>query len=190
MEKVEIRVLDDFKSVESSTRLTPVVLEPLTKKARRGEEVRLRLAFSITGGLRDVFTPETWRIAYNRNDMLLALRYAVSVFRSSVLGRRRVLGPRKLQKEARLYWTRDPTRKERVWVIVVDEDENVYRPATPDEAKQLLFDFERELGFPSSKLASGENRLWAQVSLWWARHVYAEKGTRKARSQEAVIVVE
>ena len=181
-------MLDEFRGVEEGTKLSRVILEPIGADIGKGQPARLRLAFSVIGGLRDVFTPDVWELAYRSNDMMLALRYAISVYRKGV-GRRRVLGPLKMQKEARLYWTRNPMRAERIWVIAVDEDENVYRPASVEDAKQLLFDFEREIVVPREELSMGENRLWAEVNLWWTRHVYSEKGERRARSRETSVRV-
>lgn len=180
--------MDEFRDVGVETKLSHLRFEQIGGEVRKGQPARLRLAFSIIGGLRDVFTPDVWELAYRSNDMMLAFRYTISVYRRGV-GRRRVLGPLKMQKEARLYWTRNPMRTERIWMIAVDEDENVYRPTSVEDAKQLLFDFERELMIPGNELSVGENRLWAEVNLWWTRHVYAEKGGRRARSRETSVRV-
>lgn len=178
---VEVRVADEFKGVEAATRLSEVFLEPLGG-------LRLRLSFSLIGGLRDAFGPDSWELAYRGNDMMLILRYSVEVHREGVLGRR-VLGPIRLQKEARLYWSRDPWIDRRVWALVVDEDERVYRPRSADEARQLLFDFERELELTPGSLPSGRSELTAKVKVWWSRHVYCERGEREGRSRPAVVEV-
>ncbi|MGC8969412.1 MAG: hypothetical protein ACP5LG_02335 [Conexivisphaera sp.] len=175
-----LSVLDEFRGVEPSTRLSEVVLRPVTGDGT------LMLSFSLLGGLRDVFGPEAWERAYSVNDMMLVLHLTIEVRRKGPLGGRTVLGPLRLRKEARLYWSRDPARTGRVWALIVDEDERTFVPSSPEEARQLMFDFERELR-PS--LRSGRNEVWAEVEVSWGRHAYVEKGKRRGRSATAVVEV-
>lgn len=175
-----LEVEEEFRRVEPSTRLSEVILR------RKSGANALVISFSLMGGLRDAFGPDLWEKAYAANDMMLTLRYSVEILRRGVIGRR-VAGPLEFRKEARLYWTRDPTRAERIWVLVVDEDERTYLPATPDEARQLLFDFEREIG--PLNLPRGRNELWAEVEVSWSRHIYLEKGVRRGRSAAVVVEV-
>ncbi|MGC8613920.1 MAG: hypothetical protein ACP5L2_06765 [Conexivisphaera sp.] len=175
-----LRVLEEFRDVEPSTRLSEVMLRPESSNGA------LMLSFSLMGGLRDAFGPELWEKAYSRNDMLLTIRYSVELLRRGIVGRR-VVGPLRFQKEARFYWSRDPTRQERIWTLIVDEGEHTYLPATPEEAKQLLFDFEQEIR--PTGLPSGRNEVWAEVEVSWGRHVYTEKGARKGRSAAVVVEV-
>lgn len=173
------RVLERYSGVEPSTKLSEVALKP----AREGA---LILSFSLLGGLREAFGPEAWELAYSMNDMMLTLRYSIEVRRRGLAGGRRVLGPLSLRREARLYWSRDPTREERVWALIVDEEERTYLPSSPEEARQLMFDFEHEL---RPRLPKGRSEVWAEVEISWGRHVYAERGTRRGRSPPVPVEV-
>ncbi|MFP3283109.1 MAG: hypothetical protein RXP97_03420 [Nitrososphaeria archaeon] len=175
-----LSVLDEFREVEPATRLSDVKLRP---GAGGGTLV---LSFSLMGGLRDVFGPETWERAYSGNDMMLTIRYSVEIVRRGFVDKR-IAGPLRFQKEARLYWSRDPMKPNRIWVLAVDEDERTYMPATPEEARQLIFDFEREIG--TTGLPRGRNEVWAGVDVSWGRHLYTEKGARRGRSATTFVEV-
>lgn len=168
-------VLEEYRDVEPSTKLSKVDLRP-------GPD-GLLLSFSIVGGLRDAFGPDAWEAAYSRNDMMFVIRYSVELYRKGVISRR-ILGPLRFQKEARLYWSRGPLAPARIWTLIVDEDERTYIPASAEEAKQLLLDFERVL---RPTLPRGRSEVWAEVEVRWWRHTFVDKGVRRGRS-EAVVV--
>ena len=184
-----VEVFEEYSRVAANTKLSEVILEPVERTIKLHDDARFRVIFSLVGGLRDVFNPALWELAYEHNDIILALRYSIVLKKKRLGLPHTIAGPVKFLKEGRIYWTKDPRRGYRIWVIVVDEKEEPHFPPDVEEAKRLLFDFEHEIRVPGSKLERGESRVWAEVKLWWARHIYAEKAEVKGSSQEVVVRV-
>lgn len=185
-----VGVLEEYSRVAANTKLSRIFLEPVEESVGLSGDARFRLIFSLVGGLREVFGPRVWELAYEHNDIILALRYSVALRKRGRLGFSSVVdGPTRFLKEGRIYWTKDPRREYRIWVIVVDENGEPHFPLDVDEVKRTLFDFEHELRVPASKLGRGDFRVRAEVRLWWARHVYTEKREVKGVSKEVPIRV-
>ncbi|MEM4443452.1 MAG: hypothetical protein QW593_04350, partial [Candidatus Nitrosocaldus sp.] len=96
--------------------------------------------------------------------------------------------PITLVRKASIYWSRDPTMQpyppeKKVWVMIVADQDSIL-PRDEDEARSLLFDVHRRIEIMPSMLGKGKHSIFAEVSVEWGRHLYAEPEMITARSNE------
>ncbi len=149
--------------------ISNLVLKKLPEKSVKKDFVVLDLSFSIKGFIRNVFIQKNWEKAYNKHDNGLRL-----IIKLDIKNNGQVIDSRKLIRKAILFWTRNPKIVHRIWIIVV-KDENPYYPLEEEEARSILFDFQKELEIESSKLNSGKNNISVLVNVSWGKHEYIEK---------------
>ncbi|MBI2185084.1 MAG: hypothetical protein HYU39_09020 [Thaumarchaeota archaeon] len=153
------------------------------------EPIKLLLRFQIDGGFRDNFTQQVWEEAYKAHDVRLRLTLTIG-FAKKVGGvfSRKVGKPIKMVRKAKLFWTRNPERHNRTWVMVIDENEAPMIPKSGAEAQSLLLDFNRSFDLLGTDLGKGTHSIVAKVKAKWGRHYYAPKGSVEATSPPIKIV--
>jgi hypothetical protein len=102
-------------------------------------------------------------------------------------GRRRI-ALIKLVRKAALFWTRNPKIPYRIWVSIVKDDAPFY-PLTEEEAKSLLFDFNKVIELKGSDLLlSGTHKLYADIKVTWGKHLFTQPNEIKGRSNYIELV--
>ena len=61
-----------------------------------------------------------------------------------------------------------------------------------EEAKNLLFNFQKEIEIESSKLKDGKNKIVVKVNISWGKHEYIEKEeiTKETNTEEIEIITD
>lgn len=178
--------------MSSINRIRDVTLYASPTTAKRHEPIILDLRFSLDGNIRDVFTKERWLDAYEHNDNLFRIKYAISIKKSSLLAKN-IVEPITLVRKASIYWSRDPTMQpyppeKKVWIMVIADQDSTL-PRDEDEARSLLFDVYKRIEVIPSMLGKGKHSIFAEVSAEWGRHVYTEPETVNARSNEVTVEI-
>ena len=59
-----------------------------------------------------------------------------------------------------------------------------------EEAKNLLFNFQKEIEIESSKLKDGKNKIVIKINISWGKHEYIEKEeiTKETNTEEIEII--
>ena len=157
-----------------------------------GETVRVRVRFSVSGGVREAFTEENWTAAYDANDNLFKIKYGVRLV-SQGLVKRGVGDPVESYRKASIFWTRNPKLvnpmvDRRIWVQVA-KNFVPYVRLTEEEVRSDLFDFDEQVSVPASKLGPGSHDLGAEAWASWKKHHYAEAGEASGSAGGASITV-
>jgi hypothetical protein len=127
------------------------------------------LNFTIKGMIRDIFIQKNWEKAYNKHDNILRLTIKLDIKNNG-----QTIESKKLIRKAILFWTRNPKIQHRIWITIVKDDSPFY-PLEEEEAKDLLFDFQKEIEIESNKLKVGKNKISVTINLSWGKHEYIEK---------------
>lgn len=145
--------------------------------------ITLDLNFAIKGSIRNIFTQNNWEKAYNKNDNIFRL-----VIRLDIKNNGQTIDSKKLVRKAILFWTRNPKINHRIWIIIV-KDDSPYYPLEEEEAKELLFDFQKKIEIEADKLKIGKNKISVKINLYWGKHEYTEKKeiTKESNSEEIEI---
>ena len=119
------------------------------------DKIEIKVQFSVQGLLRESFTEKNWTKAYNKNDVMLKVKYGVKLtsggFRKHELGK-----AIDTYRKASIFWTRNPklvnpNKEKRVWVQVAKNFEPFIR-LTEEEVREELLDFEENISFDASDL--------------------------------------
>ena len=142
--------------------------------------------FTINGFIREIFTQNNWEKAYNKHDNIFRV-----VIKLEIKNNGHIIESRKLLRKAILFWTRNPKIDHRIWITIV-KDETPYYPLEEEEAKNLLFNFQKEIEIESSKLKDGKNKIVAKVNISWGKHEYIEKEeiTKETNTEEIEIITD
>ena len=143
---------------------------------QKNDILSLDLNFKIEGGIREVFNPKMWEIAYNKHDNL----FRMSIFVTLKEGRRK-FSQTKYVRKAPLFWTRSPKIPFRIWVSIIKDDTPFY-PQTVEEAKSLLFDVNKIIEIKPYDLKRGNHNLYADIQVSWGNHYYTEQEEIKSKS--------
>ena len=143
------------------------------------ETVRVRVRFSLYGGVREAFTEKNWTAAYDSNDNLFKLKYGVRLV-SQGLVKRGVGDPVESYRKASIFWTRNPKLvnpivDRRIWVQVA-KNFVPYVRLTEEDVRSELFDFDEQISVPASRLGPGSHGLGAEAWASWKKHHYVEAG--------------
>jgi len=149
--------------------ISDIILKKSQEKSTIGNPVTVSLNFSIKGTLRDIFTQKNWEKAYNKHDNILRL-----VIKLDIKNNGKTIESKKLLRKAILFWTRNPKIQHRIWITVV-KDESPHYPLEEEEARNLLFDFQKDIEVESNKLRIGKNKVSVTIILLWGKHEYIEK---------------
>ncbi len=146
-----------------------IVLKKSQEKSPVENIITLSLNFTIKGLIREIFTQKNWEKAYNKQDNILRL-----VIKLDIKNNGRTIDSKKLLRKAILFWTRNPKIQHRIWITVV-KDENPFYPLEEEEAKNLLFDFQKDIEIRLEKLKKGNNKISVTINVSWGKHEYIEK---------------
>ena len=161
-----------------SSHISGAMLEKSRDSVGSDQPLTLRLSFKIEGAIREAFVQKNWEKAYNKHDNGFRMTIEVDV----KSGRKKVM-PLKFVRKAALFWTRNPKIPYRIWVSVV-KDDTPYYPLTVEEAQSLLFDVNKVFELSGTDLASGAQRLSADIRVHWGKHEYTEPTEISAKSNE------
>ena len=146
-----------------------ITLKKIAEKSNIENMITLSLNFTINGFIRETFTQNNWEKAYNKHDNIFRLGIKLDIKNNG-----HVIESRKLLRKAILFWTRNPKIKNRIWITIV-KDETPYYPLEEEEAKNLLFNFQKEIEIDSTKLKDGKNKMAIKIIISWGKHDYIEK---------------
>ncbi len=149
--------------------INDLILKKSQEKSTIGNTVTFSLNFTIKGVIRDIFTQKNWEKAYNKHDNILRLAIKLDIKNNG-----QTIESKKLLRKAILFWTRNPKIQHRIWITIVKDDSPFY-PLEEEEAKNLLFDFQKEIEIESNKLKVGKNNISVTINLSWGKHEYIEK---------------
>ncbi len=161
------------------------------KSYSKDENVTVKLAFRIRGGLREAFHPDVWTVAWEDFDKIMRLTTRESVGVRKGILTRKVGENRKNVRKASFYWSRDPDLPYRIWAMIVPEDGGPpIIPRSVEDAKSKMLDVERTFQIPASALGLGRHSLVGEVTAKWGRRSFIEKGSASGKSGPVVIEVE
>jgi hypothetical protein len=149
--------------------ISDLILKKSKEKSTIGNTITFSLNFTIKGVIRDIFTQKNWEKAYNKHDNILRLTIKLDIKNNG-----QTIESKKLLRKAILFWTRNPKIQHRIWITIVKDDSPFY-PLEEEEAKNLLFDFQKEIEIESNKLKVGKNKISVTINLSWGKHEYIEK---------------
>ena len=138
----------------------------------------LDIGFKIEGKIREIFDQKNWERAYNKHDNIFRV-----VIEIEISSGRNTISIIKLVRKAILFWTRNPKIQHRIWVQIVKDDSNFY-PLSVDEARTLLFDFDKTLEIEGGLLKAGDNKLSAKILVSWGKHLFTEPQKISGKSDE------
>jgi len=164
--------------------ISDLILKKSQEKSTIGNTVTLSLNFTIKGMIRDIFIQKNWEKAYNKHDNILRLTIKLDIKNNG-----QTIESKKLIRKAILFWTRNPRIQHRIWITIVKDDSPFY-PLEEEEAKNLLFDFQKEIEIEANKLKVGKNKISVTINLSWGKHEYIEKNEiiKESNIEEVEIV--
>ncbi|MGD1055630.1 MAG: hypothetical protein ABR867_06080 [Nitrososphaerales archaeon] len=173
------------------TRLDGVRLTTDKRSYLLGDTVAANLGFRVVGGLREAFRPEVWTEAWEDSDKVLRLTMRISLGVQRGPLTRKLAEVKKEVRKASFYWSRDPDRPYRIWVMVIPEDGGSPKiPQGVEDAKSEMLDVEKSFSFPASTLGRGIHRLVGSAQVGWSRRSFIEKGLAASKSRPLVVEVE
>jgi hypothetical protein len=161
-----------------------IVLKKSHEKSTAGDNATaLSLSFTIKGRIRESFTQKNWEKAYDKQDNILRITIKLDIKNNG-----QTIESKKLLRKAILFWTRNPKIQHRIWITVVKDEEPFY-PLEEEEAKNLLFDFQKDLEIGLDKLKKGKNKISITANVSWGKHEYIEKDhiTKESNTEEIEI---
>ncbi len=163
--------------------ITDLNLKKSQDKPTIGDSIALSLNFTIKGNIREIFTQKNWEKAYNKHDNVFRLTIKLEVKNNG-----QTIDSKKLIRKAILFWTRNPKISHRIWITIV-KDESPHYPLEEEEARNLLFDFQKNIEIEASKLGVGKNKISVTINLSWGKHEYIEKNqiTKESNIEEIEI---
>ncbi len=166
--------------------ITDLILKKSQDKPTIGDSIALSLNFTIKGNIREIFTQKNWEKAYDKHDNVFRLTIKLDVKNNG-----RTIDSKKLLRKAILFWTRNPKINHRIWITIV-KDESPHYPLEEEEARNLLFDFQKNIEIEASKLGVGKNKISVTINLSWGKHEYIEKNqiTKESNIEEIEIATQ
>ncbi len=131
--------------------------------------ITFTLGFTLRGSIRSQLTQKNWERAYNKHDNSLRISINLDV---KINGR--TINTIKLIRKAIFFWTRNPKIDHRIWIMII-KDETPFYPLEEEEARQLLFDFEKNIEIERDHFKSGKNNIAILVKLSWGKHDFIDK---------------
>ena len=165
--------------------IADLVLKKSQGNSTIGDSITLSLNFTIKGNIRDIFTQKNWEKAYNKHDNVFRL-----IIKLDIKNNGQTIDSKKLLRKAILFWTRNPKINHRIWITIV-KDESPHYPLEEEEAKNLLFDFQKNIEIEASKLKKKKNKISVTINLSWGKHEYIEKNqiTKESNIEEIEIAI-
>lgn len=141
-----------------------------SKDAKEKEDsITFTLSFGLKGLIRNQLTQKNWERAYNKHDNFLRITINLNI---KINGR--VINTVKLIRKAIFFWTRNPKIDHRIWIMIV-KDETPFYPLEEEEARKLLFDFEKDIEIERKYFKKGRNNIAILVKLSWGKHDFIDK---------------
>lgn len=148
--------------------ISDIKISELTDSGASNKQTALEIRFRIDGKIRDGFEQKNWERAYNKHD---------NIFRVTILlelrATRKTISSTKLVRKAAFFWTRNPKIQHRIWIQIVKDDMPCY-PLSVDEAKSLLFDFDKVIELDNIALDTKTNKINVRISVSWGKHNFTE----------------
>lgn len=166
---------------ENASYISDISLSKSKDKAAGGRSIVMSLDFSIKGLIRDVFTQKNWERAYNKHDNHLRLSIHLDIKNNG-----KVIDTIKLIRKGVFFWTRNPKINYRIWIMIVKDEEPFY-PLEEEEARQLLFEFHKDLEINLESLSKGKNNISVSARLSWGKHDFIEKSQILKESNTVLI---
>ncbi len=167
---------------ENESRISALTLRGAQEGPMNEKLSTLTLSFSIDGFIRQVLTQQNWEKAYNKHDNSLRLTIKLDIKNNG-----KIIESKKLIRKAIFFWTRNPKIDHRIWIMIVKDDIPFY-PLEEEEARQLLFDFNKDIEIKPEVLRKGKNDITVLVELSWGKHEFIEKNSLKKESNSQQIV--
>ena len=161
---------------ENESRISALTLREAQERPMNEKLFLFTLSFSIDGFIRQVFTQKNWEKAYNKHDNSLRLTIKLDIKNNG-----KIIESIKLIRKAIFFWTRNPKIDHKIWIMIVKDDTPFY-PLEEEEARQLLFDFNRDIEIKPDVLSKGKNDITILVELSWGKHEFIEKNSLKKES--------
>ena len=158
---------------ENESRISALTLGGAPGRPMNEQLYMLTLSFSIEGFIRQVLTQKNWERAYNKHDNSLRLTIKLDIKNNG-----KIIESIKLIRKAIFFWTRNPKIDHRIWIMIVKDDTPFY-PLEEEEARQLLFDFNKDIEIKPETLKKGKNNITVSVELSWGKHEFIEKNILK-----------
>ena len=131
--------------------------------------IAFTLGFDLKGSIRNQLTQKNWEKAYNKHDNSLRITVNLDI---KINGK--VTNTIKLVRKAIFFWTRNPKIAHRIWIMIM-KDETPFYPLEEEEARQLLFDFEKNIEIEKDYFRKGKNNISISVKLSWGKHTFIDK---------------
>jgi hypothetical protein len=148
--------------------ISDIKISELTDSGASNKQTALEIRFRIDGKIRDGFEQKNWERAYNKHD---------NIFRVTIIlelrATRKTIFTTKLVRKAAFFWTRNPKIQHRIWIQIVKDDMPFY-PLSVDEAKSLLFDFDKVIELDNMALDTKTNKINVRISVSWGKHNFTE----------------
>ena len=178
--QLHIEDINDTFSVskldENESRISALILRGAQERPMNEKLYILTLSFSLEGFIRQVLTQKNWEKAYNKHDNSLRLTIKLDIKNNG-----KIIESIKLIRKAIFFWTRNPKIDHRIWIMIVKDDTPFY-PLEEEEARELLFDFNKDIEIKPDALRKGKNNLTVLVELSWGKHEFIEKNSLKKES--------
>ena len=184
--QLHIEDINDTFSVskldENESRISALTLRGAQEGPMNEKLSTLTLRFSVDGFIRQVLTQKNWEKAYNKHDNSLRLTIKLDIKNNG-----KIIESIRLIRKAIFFWTRNPKIDHRIWIMIVKDDIPFY-PLEEEEARQLLFDFTKDIEIKPEVLRKGKNDITVLVELSWGKHEFIEKNSLKKESNSQQIV--
>ena len=133
------------------------------------DSVTFTMNFGLKGSIRNQLTQKNWERAYNKHDNSLRITIYLDL---KINGK--LIKTAKFVRKAIFFWTRNPKIDHRIWIMIV-KDETPFYPLEEEEARKLLFDFEKDIEIERKYFKKGENNIAILVKLSWGKHDFIDK---------------
>lgn len=153
---------------EQENSISDIKISQLTNSRANDNQTPIEIRFRIDGKIREGFEQKTWERAYNKYDNIFRLTVILEVRAKS-----NVLLSKKLVRKAAFFWTRNPKIQHRIWIQIVKDDMPFY-PLSVDEAKSLLFDFDKVIELDNNVLESKSIKINVKIKVSWSKHNFTE----------------
>jgi hypothetical protein len=148
--------------------ISDIKISELTDSGASNKQTALEIRFRIDGKIRDGFEQKNWERAYNKHDNIFRVTILLELRTTS-----KTISSTKLVRKAAFFWTRNPKIQHRIWIQIVKDDMPFY-PLSVDEAKSLLFDFDKVIELDNMALDTKTNKINVRISVSWGKHNFTE----------------
>jgi hypothetical protein len=157
--------------------ISDLKISELTDSGASNKQTAFEIKFRIDGKIRDAFDQKNWEQSYNKHDNIFRLTIILEL-----RAIRKTIFSRKLVRKAAFFWTRNPKIQHRIWVQIVKDDMPFY-PLSVDEAKSLLFDFDKVIELDDDALNTKANKINVRILVSWSRHNFTEQAEISGQSE-------